>query len=115
MQIYSALLVVGGIALGGFIPWVVADAPRNDQPIILGLLGVCIFFCVAVGAFTFWAAMRMKALRSYALAVSAVVVIFLVGFLACLPAMLVGIWPLIALLDGEVKACFDRPDAGLHP
>ncbi|MBC7855850.1 MAG: hypothetical protein IAF94_20675 [Pirellulaceae bacterium] len=107
--------MVGGIVLAGFLPLIVHDMPRDELPIMLGLLGVCIFFCVAVGAFTFWAAMRMKALRSYSLAMSAVVVTFLVGFLACLPAMILGIWPLIVLLDGEVKACFDRPDTGLHP
>lgn len=115
MQVYGVLLVVGGIALVGFLPLILHDMPRNDQPVMLVILGICAFFCLAVGAFTFWAAMRMKALRSYSLVMSAVVVTFLVGFLACLPAMILGIWPLIVLLDGEVKACFDRPDTGLHP
>lgn len=115
MQIYGGLLVVGGIVLAGFLPLIVHDMPRDEQPVMLVILGICAFFCLAVGAFTFWAAMRMKALRSYGVAMAAVVVMFLIGFLACLPAMLIGIWPLVVLLDGEVKACFDRPDAGLHP
>ncbi len=114
MQVYGGLVVVSGITLAACIPFLIADAPRNDWPVIVVLLGICVLFCVALGGFTFWAAMRMKALRSYSLAMAAVVITFLIGFLACLPAMLVGIWPLIALLDGEVKACFDRPDAGLN-
>jgi hypothetical protein len=55
----------------------------------------------------------MLKLRSYALAMTAVVFTFVIGFLACLPLMLVGIWPLVVLLDAEVKACFDRPEAGV--
>jgi hypothetical protein len=75
------------------------------------VLGVSSFLCIASGGFIFWAALRMLKLRSYSLAITAVVFTFVIGFLACLPVMLVGIWPLIVLLDAEVKACFDRPDA----
>ena len=114
MQIYGAVIVISGITLAISIPFIVADAPRNDQIAIIVLVGVGVFFCVALGAFTFWGGMRMKALRSYTLVMTAVVITFLIGFLTCLPAMVLGIWPLIVLLDGEVKACFDRPDARLH-
>lgn len=115
MQVYGALLLVGGIVLAVLSPFISAELGPNDKPVVLAMLGVCIVVCLALGALIFWAAMRMKALRSYALAMSAVVVIFLVGFLACLPAMVVGIWPLVVLLDGEVKACFDRPEAPMFP
>lgn len=91
----------------------VADMNRDEQPVMTVILGVCSFLCIASGSFIFWAALRMLKLRSYALAMTAVVFTFVIGFLACLPLMLVGIWPLVMLLDAEVKACFDRPDAGV--
>ena len=88
LQVYGSLVVVSGITLAACIPFFIADAPRNDWPAIIALLGIGVLFCLALGGFTFWAAMRMKALRSYSLAMAAVIITFLIGFLACLPAML---------------------------
>ena len=109
MQVYSGLIVLSGIGLGILAPFAFLDKRGDDGPVVGVFLGVFAILCLTSGVFIFWAAMRMKALRSYGLALSAVIFTFLVGFLACLPLMLVGIWPLIVLLDAEVKACFDQP------
>ena len=110
MLIYSSLLGLGGIAMGAFIPFILEDMNRDEGPVMLVILGVGVFLCLAAGAFNFWAGLRMMKLRSYALAMTAVVFTFIIGFLTCLPLLLVGIWPLVVLLDSEVKACFDQPE-----
>ena len=113
MLVYSALLGLGGIAMGGFMPFVMDEMNHEERSVMLAIVGIGVILCLAAGAFNFWIGLRMMKLRSYALAMTAVVLTFIIGFLTCLPLMLVGIWPLIVLLDGEVKACFDQPDSGL--
>jgi hypothetical protein len=113
MIVYGTLLALGGVVLACCIPFMVADMNRDEQPVMTVVLGVSSFLCIASGGFIFWAALRMLKLRSYGLAMTAVVFTFIIGFLACLPVMLVGIWPLVVLLDAEVKACFDRPEASI--
>ena len=113
MLVYSGLLSLCGIALGGMMPFILEDMSREEGSVMMAVLGVGTFLCLAAGVFNFWAGWRMMKLRSYAVAMTAVVFSFLIGFLTCLPLMLVGIWPLIILLDSEVRACFDQPETGL--
>jgi len=109
MQLCGGLLVLTGVGLGIGIPFAIAAPDLSDDDRI-GLMVVCCGgapLCMLFGALTLWGGTRMKSLRSYGLALTSVIIIFVLGFLICIPAALIGIWPLIVLLDSEVKACFD--------
>ena len=109
MQAYGILICLAGIGCMA-MPFVVPEMNEDDKIALwfifgLGTLGL------PVGVLTFWAGTRMKSLRSYGLAMTAVILTFVIAFLACLPAVIIGIWPLVALLDADVKASFDKPVA----
>jgi hypothetical protein len=115
MQVYSGLLMLGAFALAAIAPFVLDEIPRNEQPFFIGVIGVGVFLGLVLGGFSYFAGMRMRTLRSYTLVMAAVIAIFGIGLLTCLPLVFLGIWPLIVLLDGEVKACFDKPERSLLP
>jgi hypothetical protein len=49
----------------------------------------------------------MRQLRSWGLALTATVLTFVIGGLVCIVLMLLGIWPLIVLVDSKVKRAFE--------
>jgi hypothetical protein len=108
MQIYGVLLGLGGVGCLVAAPFIVPAMEGEDQIVLSVFMGIGMLG-IPFGLLTLWAGTRMKALRSYGLAMTAVVLIFVIALLACVPAVIVGIWPLVALLDAEVKASFDKP------
>ena len=110
MQVYSGLILLGGIALAAFVPFAVHDMRGDDQAILIGIMGFGVFLCLLLGGLTFFAGMRFKILRSYGFVMTVVIGTLVIGFLTCLPAMFLAIWPMVVLMDSEVKACFDRPE-----
>jgi hypothetical protein len=104
--VYGVLCLVAAPALLVF--GVLAASQNRPDPaaLVLGLLGALL--CLAAGGLVLVGGIRMRALRNYGLAIASVIVIFVVGLLTCIPLALVGIWPLVVLLDPEVKASFDQ-------
>lgn len=72
--------------------------------VIVGLL------LTLAGFFMVLAGHRMMQLRSYRLAMTATVLALVLGALSCAPLILLGIWPLIVLLDGDVKWAFSMKE-----
>ena len=105
LQAYGVLLVLGA----GALPLIGAVAPEPDRAVVLSLCIAGALVCAGVGAFTILAGSRMKALRSYGLALAAVILTFVVAVVFCVPLVVVSIWPFIVLLDAEVKAGFAGP------
>lgn len=106
LQIYGVLVCLAGFACLALIPLAFAQPNVDDQIglTVVACLGVA--FGVPLGAVTLWGGTKMKRLQSYGLAMAAVVITFVIGFLVCPIAIIAGIWPLVVLLDAEVKACF---------
>jgi len=110
----AILLIVYGVLCLVAVPVLLvsgAVAAAQKRPdiaaVVLCLLGSLLG--LAAGGLTLAGGIRMKALRNYGLAMASVIVVFVVGLMTCVPVALVGIWPLIVLLDPEVKASFDQP------
>jgi hypothetical protein len=61
---------------------------------------------LAVWAFVGWAAMKMKALEQWTMAIVASVVAMIPCSCACILGLPIGIWSLVVLLKPEVKAAF---------
>jgi hypothetical protein len=100
-------------ALGGFGVLAVWSVSEPDDPdllvgavmiVVAGLLGL------VGGAIVLLGGLRLYALRSYPLVLTAAILVVVIGFLACQPLALAGIWPLVVLMDSEVKSAFDAPD-----
>jgi hypothetical protein len=105
LQTCGILVALGGVAL----PVIVAfQPPADSSALVLSLIGG--FLCLALGGLFFLGGTRMKALRSYRLATTAVLLFMVVALLLFGPLGVVGFWPLIVLMDAEVKANFDRPE-----
>ena len=69
--------------------------------VVAGILGIL------VGAFIIFAAMKMRALQSWPMALAASVVAMLPCLSPCCCLGLpIGIWSLVVLLDNNVKASF---------
>jgi hypothetical protein len=101
LQVYGVLLAIAGAALPVL-------AVFTGDPVAFALCVAGCALCMTIGGFTYLGGTRMKALRSYGLALAAVVLTFVVAVLACVPLVVVGIWPLAVLMDGRVKESFDR-------
>lgn len=67
------------------------------------ILGV---FSLAMMALIFFGAMKMKALESYGLAMTAAILSIIPCFSFCCIGIPFGIWALVVLLNAEVKAAF---------
>jgi hypothetical protein len=109
------LMVSGGAlvlaAIGFVVVGIGSMLQENDQEaIVVGVLlsGMSVI-CLAASVVLAIAGYRMRALRSYGLALTATILTIGVGFMICIPAALVGIWPLIVLLDSQVKQGFTIP------
>jgi hypothetical protein len=101
----GAITAVGGAALPLLL--LIPDV-QNDEvaPVVLPALG---FVSLAVGGLAAIGGLRMRALKSYALVMAAVIVLLLAGFLFCPLAALPAVWPLVVLLDYGVRANFGAP------
>jgi len=108
LQITGGVFLLTGLALPLLL---VSQEVQNDA---FGLTMVLILAPVvlAIGAFTLFCGLRMKALRSYGLVLTSVVLLMIAGFLVCPLLALPGVWPFIVLVDPGVRASFggNRPD-----
>jgi hypothetical protein len=100
--VYGLLWGLGGMLLPLAM---LADEFRNDDvaqvmiPVLAGL-------SMVVGAFTIFCGTRLMALRSYALIMVCVVVTVIAGIMICPLLAVAAIWPLVVLLDNNVKQHF---------
>jgi hypothetical protein len=108
----TLLMVKGGIycvaAAGLLVLLPLLAFQKRPDP---GALAVCVLgaaLALLAGGFSIVGGLQMRALRNYGLVMASLVVASVVGFLVCIPLAAPPIWPLIVLLDPEVKACFDR-------
>jgi hypothetical protein len=71
------------------------------------MLAVCLF-ALACNAFIFWAALQMRALKSWPLAMAGAIaaMIPLTTSICCVAGLPLGIWALVVLNKPEVKAAF---------
>jgi hypothetical protein len=105
LQIVGLLLRILGIGIGAMSrevgPGGVAELMSGAIGIVAGILGILI------GGFIIYAAMQMKELRGYPLAMAASIV-SMVPCLSpcCCIGLPIGIWCLVVLLRPEVKAAF---------
>jgi hypothetical protein len=111
----AILLIVYGVLCLVAVPVLlvsgaVAAAQKRPDAAAVALCLLGSLLCLAAGGLTVAGGIRMRVLRNYGLAMASVIVVFVVGLLICAPVALVGIWPLVVLLDPEVKASFDQPD-----
>jgi len=101
------LSAVGSVFLAGAI---YMEDPSESETLVVGIIfGVMAVICIVAAAVMIYAANRMRKLQSYGLAMTATVLTLVVGFLICIPAALAGIWPLVVLLDSQVKLGFSLP------
>jgi hypothetical protein len=108
----DVLLCVAGLLwnLVGLAGTPLLQGPDGERAIwfLSGAYGVAMsLFCLGVSAFVLWAALRMRELASYPLALAACV-ISVVPCLSpcCLLGIPFGIWGLIVLHDREVRPFF---------
>jgi predicted Zn finger-like uncharacterized protein len=84
------------------------NVPKDPDPVpvmvFCSLGAICGFIC---GPIVFLGGYRMRQLRSWGLALTATILTFVVGGMVCLFLMLLGIWPLIVLVDSKVKRAFE--------
>jgi hypothetical protein len=112
LQVYGGLLCLGAVLLcltGGVVAF--AEDVKDRGPLAL-VCGIGAVACLVVGPIILAGGTRMKALRSYGLALTSVILVFLIGLLTCVPAVVIGVWPLVVLLDGNVKAAFEESTEG---
>jgi hypothetical protein len=119
LMVYSVLLILCGLgaaALAGFGAWRISSAPKQfpqsdkeDAVMMVVIGGMCAVVAFLAGPIILWGAIRMNALRSYGLAMTATILSSAVGIFVCIALTLVGIWPLVVLLDPDVREAFNRP------
>jgi predicted Zn finger-like uncharacterized protein len=97
------LAVYGAIQLQGPLP----PAEKEDAIVMTAVGGICSVLGFVLGTVIWWGGTRMKALRTYGLALTATILTFLVALLACAMLAVVGIWPLVVLCDSAVREEFD--------
>ena len=106
LMVYGGVCFVAAAGLLVLVPLMAFQKPRDPGALAICALGVPL--ALLTGGLTFAGGLRMRVLRNYGLVLASVIVVFVVGLLACIPMAAVGIWPMIVLQDPEVKACFDR-------
>jgi len=77
--------------------------------------GTGIVAAVIIGLIMLVAAYRMEQLRSYRLAMTGTILLVVSGLVLCAPLALLGIWPLLVLLNSDVRWAFtnsELPDEG---
>ncbi len=105
LQVAGGLIVLS--ALASLLIWLIPEA-REDEATPL-ILGVAVPLGLVLGGLTFFCGSQLKALRSYALVMTVVVVLLAAGLMLCPLVALPGIWPLIVMLDSGVKGHFGAP------
>ena len=63
---------------------------------------------IGVGVFTVLVSQWMKQLRGWGWSLASVILCFLCALLVCPLFFVVAIWPLVVLVDSEVRDCFDQ-------
>jgi predicted Zn finger-like uncharacterized protein len=109
----AGLLCVVGVAVGASElmnppkPQIGSHQGTDDTVamVVVCTLGALTGF--VCGVLIFLGGHRMRVLRSWGLALTATILTFVVGGLTCILLMLVGIWPLIVLVDSKVKRAFE--------
>jgi hypothetical protein len=71
-----------------------------------GIAVVSAFIGIVLNGVMIFGAMRMKALQSYAFAITAAIIAMLPCGCCCLIGLPIGIWALVVLFDANVKASF---------
>ncbi len=117
LQVYGILWLLGAaglLVLAGYGMMQLTGSP--NQPLSSGAREDAIAMCVlgglgglfsgVLGALVWWGGTRMKALRSYGLALTAVILTFILGAAICIVLCAVGIWPLVVLCDAGVREEF---------
>lgn len=98
--VLSVLMCLATIVFG-----IIDDGGRDPEG-TAGAVVVLAFAALASGAMI-GGANAMRTLKSYNLAIAAVVISFFTG-LCCTPAIGLGIWALIVLVKPEVRQAFRR-------
>jgi hypothetical protein len=105
LQVLGVVWIVAAIAtvvISLFVP--VGD------PDYVAIMCACIggaLLGIGLGAVTFLAGMRMKALQSYSFVLAVIIVTMVVGVLTCIPLAAIPIWPLVVLVGADVRAGFE--------
>lgn len=109
LMIYGVLLCL--TALGCFLGAVLTQTSHRQDDRIAGLIifGVGGLISLVLGALTVFAGQRLMVLKNYAYVMTIVILTMVFAVLTCVPAVLVAIWPLIVLVDRQVKDAFDLP------
>jgi hypothetical protein len=102
LQIMGVLDVLAGLSL----PVLAMKVDTQERGVVLLICLVGTLILLPAGILTYLGGSRMKALRSYGLALTGVIINFVVSLLFCTPLVLVGIWPLVVLLDSNVRENF---------
>ena len=103
-------MLVSILLLASVILGILFGGPKD--PVEAGvLIGVFIVFFGVSGAFIFYAGSSMHRLSNYGLVLGAIVFGMATSFFTCMPLCLLGIWPLVVMLDPDVRDAFRSP----HP
>jgi hypothetical protein len=106
LMVYGGICFAAAAGLLVLVPLIALQKRTEPGPLVMCVLGVPL--TLLAGGLTIVGGLRMRALRNYGLVLASVIAVFVVGVFVCIPLAAVGIWPMIVLLDPEVKACFDR-------
>jgi ribosomal protein S27E len=106
LQGYGALWILAGLAIVAIFAIGLARKPPAWGDFAFAALGLV--FCVPVGIVTFLAGARLRQFRAYVFVMANVITHIVLAFIICIPAAIVTIWPLAALLNSDVKAAFDE-------
>jgi hypothetical protein len=103
------LLLVGALSIlaSAVLPLILLVPEIQEDEVAHFLIPVFVVVGLVAGGLALFGGLRMRALKSYALVMAAVIVLLLAGLLICPVAALPAIWPLIVLLDYGVKSNFD--------
>jgi predicted Zn finger-like uncharacterized protein len=119
LQVWGALCCLGACALlflfiygmtqlTGPVQVQLSPGERKDAIAATAFGGIGGAISAGLGVLICWGGTRMKALRSYGLAMAATILTSLVGGSTCIFLLALGIWPLIVLCDSAVREQFDQ-------
>ena len=115
LTLFGLVLLVGTVVAlyrGTFWP-----EPSSRHILLDFVWGIGVLAGVIVGPVIIVAAYRMEKLRSYGLALTGTVLLCVFGLVTCAPLALLGIWPLFALFNSDVRWAFtnsELPDETLQ-
>lgn len=105
MQVFGVLIIVGSMAILSLPFWAGGDM---DEVALFVIFCFVATLGIAAGVFTIVTAQWMKHLKGWGWALASVILSFVFSLLVCPLFFVIGIWPLIVLVDSEVHACFDQ-------